>query len=51
MKRNWSEQANGYLETIIVPSASGSIVLRIWMGMPLERIGRMASSWSTDAPM
>ena len=37
--------------TIMVPGASGSLVLRMLIGMPALRTGKTASSWSTDAPI
>ena len=39
------------LPTIQVPSSSGALVLRMLMGMPCWRTGKMASSWSTGTPM
>ena len=37
--------------TISVPLSSGALVLRILMGIPSLRTGKMASSWSTVAPI
>ena len=39
------------LSTMKVPLSSGRLVLRILIGMPSLRTGKIASSWSTVAPM
>ena len=39
------------LSTIHVPSSLGLLVFLILIGIPAERTGKIASSWSTDAPM
>ena len=33
------------------PSSSGALVLRMLIGIPALRTGKIASSWSTEAPM